>query len=70
MLSTWGGNNGIDTISREELDCVGYDTCAEYCERYCWYYGIGYCNDCAYDKEFTKRRSAESEVEDDQRRSY
>lgn len=58
MLSTWGGNNGIDTISQAELDCVGFDTCAEYCKEYCWYHGRGCCDNCAYDKERTKRRDS------------
>ena len=61
MLDTWGGNNGIDTISQDELDHVGYDTCAEYCKKYCWFYGMGYCGNCAYDKERTKRHMTESE---------
>ena len=61
MLSTWGGNNGIDTISQVELDCVGFNTCAKYCKEYCWYHGMGYCGNCAYDKERTKRYKVESE---------
>ena len=60
MLSTWGGD-GFDTITEEELKKVGYDTCKEYCASYCWYHGMGYCKNCAYDKERTKRRDAESE---------
>lgn len=61
MLSAWGGNNGIDAISQDELDCVGFDTCEEYCKEYCWRYGMGYCNNCAYDKEREKRCKAKSE---------
>lgn len=64
MLSTWGGN-GMDCISDEEYQKVGFDKCAEYCKEYCWYHGMGYCNNCAYDKELTKRRQAESEDKDD-----
>lgn len=65
MLSTWGGNNGIDTISQDELECVGFDTCAEYCKKYCWHYGMGYCDNCAYDKEVRIRRKAESEDDEE-----
>lgn len=61
MLSTWGGNNGRDTISQDELDCVGFDTCAEYCKKYCWDYGIGYCANCAYDKERKNRKQIKGE---------
>lgn len=61
MLSTWGGNNGIDTISQVELECVGFDTCADYCKEYCWHHGMGYCDSCAYNKELENRRKIESE---------
>lgn len=61
MLSAWGGNSGIDTISQDELDYVGYDICEKYCKEYCWHHGIGLCDDCAYNKEYTKRRDVESE---------
>ena len=60
MLSTWGGD-GFDTITEEELKEVGYDSCEKYCAKYCWDHGIGYCPNCAYDKERIKRRKAESE---------
>ena len=59
MLSTWGGD-GLDTITEEELKKVGYDSCEKYCAEYCWHHGMGYCPNCAYDKEFNKRRKAES----------
>ena len=49
MLSGWGGD-GLDTITQEELERVGYDTAKEYCKVYCWYHGFGYCKRCAYEK--------------------
>jgi len=59
MLSTWGGNGGTDTIMQEEFDRLGYETCAQYCDKYCWDYGVGWCANCAlaeYEKE-TKKKS-------------
>lgn len=63
MLSTWGGDNGLDTISQQELYSVGFDTCAKYCKEYCWFHGVGYCENCAYDKERAIRRKAEGSEE-------
>lgn len=63
MLSGWGGD-GRDTITTKELNIIGFDTCKKYCEEYCWDHGMGYCPNCAYDKERTKRRKAESEDEE------
>lgn len=56
MLGTWGGQ-GLDTINEEELKEVGYEKCAKYCSDYCWKYGMGYCPNCAFDKERTKRKA-------------
>lgn len=63
MLESWGGD-GFDTITKEEFERVGFDTCKQYCMNYCWDYGYGYCDNCAYDKEIKKRRKAESEGEE------
>lgn len=49
MLETWGGE-GLDTISENEFAEVGYDVAEKYCKTYCWHYGNGYCNNCAYEK--------------------
>lgn len=57
MKESWGGQ-GLDTINEEELKEVGYEKCKEYCSRYCWPYGYGYCDNCAFDKERTNRRKA------------
>ena len=55
MLNTWGGHNGKDHISDDEYEEVGYDKAREYCRKYCWDDGIGYCFDCAYFKEKERR---------------
>ena len=62
MLNTWGGN-GMDSVSDEEYQKVGFDKCTRYCSEYCWHHGMGFCDDCAYDKELRKRRKMESEVQ-------
>ena len=62
MLATWGGD-GLDRISEVELKTMGYENCTKYCSEYCWHHGMGFCDNCAYDKELSKRRKAESEVD-------
>ena len=61
MLASWGGDGFYDSVMDNEMQRVGFDTCESYCREYCWHHGFGYCNNCAYDKERTKRRKAESE---------
>ena len=63
MLATWGGD-GFDRISEVELKTIGYETCSKYCSEYCWHHGMGFCDNCAYDKERIKRRKAEREEEE------
>lgn len=63
MLGTWGGDNGLDTISQKELYAVGFDTCENYCKEYCWYHGMGHCENCAYDEERNRRRKEEGSGE-------
>ena len=61
MLGTWGGD-GFDTITQDELDRVGLDTCKEYCKDYCWNYGFGYCPSCALE---AARSAGKKMVEDE-----
>ncbi len=55
MTKDYGGNGGLDIVSKEELERLGSDKCMEYCKTGCWYSKWGcsiYCENCALWDEF------------------